>query len=66
MLGPGPVMDHIRQAESFVTVAAGGPARALDLGAGAGVPGLVLAVWWPSSAWVLLEGSRRRVALLEA
>jgi 16S rRNA (guanine527-N7)-methyltransferase len=42
------------------------PASALDLGTGAGVPGLVLALRWPDSAWVLLDGSRRRTAVLEA
>ncbi|HZQ27155.1 MAG TPA: RsmG family class I SAM-dependent methyltransferase [Acidimicrobiales bacterium] len=42
------------------------PVSALDLGTGAGVPGLVLALRWPDSAWVLLDGSRRRTALLEA
>jgi 16S rRNA (guanine527-N7)-methyltransferase len=41
------------------------PVRALDLGSGAGVPGLVLALHWPDSTWVLLDANRRRVAFLE-
>ena len=43
------------------------PSRALDLGSGAGVPGLVLAVHWPESSWVLLDaGERRTLALRSA
>jgi 16S rRNA (guanine527-N7)-methyltransferase len=41
------------------------PSHALDLGSGAGLPGLVLALRWPASTWVLLDSSRRRVAFLE-
>ena len=41
------------------------PRRALDLGSGAGVPGLPLALLWGDSEWVLLDGSTRRCRLLE-
>jgi 16S rRNA (guanine527-N7)-methyltransferase len=37
----------------------------LDLGSGAGVPGLVLADAWPESTGVLLDSNRRRCALLD-
>ena len=37
----------------------------VDLGSGAGVPGLVLANSWAGSRWVLLESSTRRAAWLE-
>jgi 16S rRNA (guanine527-N7)-methyltransferase len=40
------------------------PARFCDLGAGGGVPGLVLAVQWPSSRFVLLDSSVRRCEFL--
>ena len=40
------------------------PERALDLGSGAGLPGLVLAVQWRGSKWVLLDASQRRTAYL--
>jgi 16S rRNA (guanine527-N7)-methyltransferase len=37
----------------------------LDLGSGAGVPGLILACSWPEAQAVLLDSSRRRCVLLE-
>jgi 16S rRNA (guanine527-N7)-methyltransferase len=37
---------------------------AIDLGSGAGVPGLILATLWPASHWVLLDGSQTRAAWL--
>jgi len=40
------------------------PARALDLGSGAGVPGLVLALHWPESRWILLDAGVRRATVL--
>jgi 16S rRNA (guanine527-N7)-methyltransferase len=41
------------------------PVRAVDLGSGAGIPGLALAGIWPESAWVLVDAAQRRVHLLE-
>jgi 16S rRNA (guanine527-N7)-methyltransferase len=66
-LGPGAVEDHITHALGFATAAVGpsGVRRALDLGAGGGVPGLVLAELWPDVAWVLLDANERRTAFLE-
>jgi 16S rRNA (guanine527-N7)-methyltransferase len=63
-LGPGPVADHLRHAEGFVA-ATTAPGQALDLGSGAGVPGLALAMLWPDSHWILLDANERRGALLE-
>ena len=65
LLGPGPAETHVRHALGFAE-AAGGPPEglALDLGSGGGIPGLVLAVEWPSSRWVLLDGRARSTRFL--
>jgi 16S rRNA (guanine527-N7)-methyltransferase len=58
------VGDHLRHAEAFAA-AVPAPQLALDLGSGAGVPGLALAATWPTSHWVLLDANARRGAFLE-
>jgi 16S rRNA (guanine527-N7)-methyltransferase len=65
-LGPGPAAGHVHHA--WPLVAALPPAgRIVDLGAGGGVPGLVLAVAIPGTEWALVESQQRRAAwLLEA
>ncbi len=68
-LGPARVADHISHslafAEAFASVAA--PVRAADLGAGGGIPGLVLAqLVWPATAWTLVEARRLRAEFLRA
>jgi 16S rRNA (guanine527-N7)-methyltransferase len=65
-LGPGPVGDHVSRALDLGRGAARPPARAVDLGSGGGVPGLPLALAWPASSWVLLDGSTRRAEFLAA
>lgn len=67
-LGPGPVEAHIEHALAYTAALEADPSRALDLGAGGGVPGLVLAALaWPATSWCLLEANQRRAAfLLEA
>jgi 16S rRNA (guanine527-N7)-methyltransferase len=65
LLGPGPVERHVEHAARFVDRCPRPPAFALDLGTGAGVPGLVLALAWPASRWVLLDASERRTAFLD-
>lgn len=66
VLGPGPVLDHVEHAAGFVegleSVAAGG--LVIDLGSGAGVPGLVVAEARPDLRVVLLDSLERRCALL--
>lgn len=72
LLGPGPVDAHVRHAAPVVTildqVAEGSdpPARALDLGSGGGVPGLVLAVARPAWRWTLLDAQQKRADVLIA
>jgi 16S rRNA (guanine527-N7)-methyltransferase len=62
LLGPGPVEDHVAQALAFGAVVATPPVRFADLGSGAGVPGLVLALLaWPASQAVLIESQHRRI-----
>jgi 16S rRNA (guanine527-N7)-methyltransferase len=59
------VEEQIEHALGFARAIEAVPwSRALDLGSGGGVPGLVLAVAHPSSTWVLLDGQARRVAFL--
>lgn len=56
--------EHVTHAARFAAAAPDPPADALDLGAGGGVPGLVLARTWPASRWVLLDVHLRRTAFL--
>ena len=63
-LGPGPVNEHLEHAKGFLA-AVDAPSRALDLGSGAGIPGLALALTWAASTWVLLDAGARRAAHLE-
>lgn len=64
-LGPGPVDAHIEHARGFARAWNGTPpARFVDLGSGGGVPGLVLAMVWPTAAGVLLDANDRRTEFL--
>jgi len=63
-LGPGPVERHVEHAAAFAAAVVAPPVRALDLGAGGGVPGLVLARRWPDSGWTLLDAQARRCTFL--
>ena len=42
------------------------PRRAVDLGSGGGVPGLVLALARPDVAWTLVDSARRKAAILRS
>jgi 16S rRNA (guanine527-N7)-methyltransferase len=60
-IGPGALEAHLAHAHAFFggpTPPAGG--RCIDLGSGAGLPGLVLAVAYPESRWVLVDARRAR------
>ncbi len=64
-LGPGPVEAHLDHARAFAVAVPGAPRRALDLGAGGGLPGLVLAVeHWPETEWVFLDAQQKRTDFL--
>lgn len=64
VVGPGDPGTHLRLAEGLARQLA--PATAgMDLGSGAGIPGLALAGLWPHSTWVLVDAAKRRVLLLE-
>jgi 16S rRNA (guanine527-N7)-methyltransferase len=65
-VGPGPLEPHLAHAAAMAeAVEPDLPDRALDLGSGAGLPGLVLARRWPTTSWVLLDANERRCAFLE-
>lgn len=66
MLGPGPVEAHLEHAESMAAAIEpefGG--CFLDLGSGAGVPGLILLEVWPRASGVLLDTRRHRCRYLD-
>ncbi len=64
-LGPGPVEAHIPHALAFASGSHPDPARALDLGAGGGLPGLVLAASvWPTTDWTFVDANLRRTEFL--
>lgn len=64
-LGPAPVEDQLSHAAAFAEAVPDPPVRALDLGAGGGLPGLVLAATvWPLTRWCLLDARARRTAFL--
>ena len=64
-LGPGPVEAHIAHALDFACLLPATAARALDLGSGGGVPGLVLLAALPDIEMVLLDANQRRTQFLD-
>ena len=64
-LGPGPVTFHVEHARAYLPLLDGVAGAALDLGAGGGVPGLVLAAERPDLSWTFLDGMHKRTAFLE-
>lgn len=67
-LGPGDLQPQLDHASGFADAAGAllgsPPSTVLDLGSGGGLPGLVLAVRWPTTDLVLLEAGERRSAFL--
>lgn len=66
LLGPAPLATHRAHSRAFASALGVVPTRAVDLGSGGGVPGLVLAAeCWAATEVVLLDASQRRCTLLE-
>jgi len=72
ILDPGEmVVDHVLDSLALAAVAArfgrplGGGAACVDVGTGAGFPGIPLAVAFPASRWLLVESEGRKVEWLE-
>lgn len=64
-LGPGPVEGQLDHALDFARLVRHySPARALDLGSGGGLPGLVVFAAVPSCSGVLMDSQARRTAFL--
>jgi 16S rRNA (guanine527-N7)-methyltransferase len=64
-LGPGPVADQLARSLAFASVIGEAPnGLAVDVGSGGGLPGLVLAVLWPMSEWLLVDSNGRRAGWL--
>lgn len=63
-VGPGPVEQQIALARSLVPLLEDAD-RGVDLGTGAGLPGLILAGERPHMAWRLVDAAQRRVRLVD-
>jgi 16S rRNA (guanine527-N7)-methyltransferase len=64
-LGPEPVRRHLDHSLALAQLVGAPPPCFVDLGSGAGVPGLVLAMVWEHAEAVLIDANRRRCAALE-
>jgi 16S rRNA (guanine527-N7)-methyltransferase len=65
LLGPGPVERQHEHALDLARAIGTRSDRVLDLGSGAGLPGLVLFDRWSSASGVLLDAQRRRCDFLD-
>ena len=63
-LGPGPVTFHVEHARAYLPAIEPLTGDALDLGAGGGIPGLVLAAERPDVRWTFLDSRAKRTAFL--
>jgi 16S rRNA (guanine527-N7)-methyltransferase len=64
-LGSRPIVEVIEHARAFVAAIDGRTGRLIDLGSGAGVPGLVIALARPDLELVLLDRRQKRTDVLE-
>jgi 16S rRNA (guanine527-N7)-methyltransferase len=58
------VEDHVEHARAMARAIGRAPTSFLDLGTGAGIPGLVLAWEWPTAHATLLDSRQRPAAFL--
>ncbi len=65
MLGPGPVVAHIDHAWGLAGLLGAFDETFVDLGSGAGVPGLALLIAWPEARALLVESQQQRARFLE-
>lgn len=67
LVGPAPLASHLDNARGFAEVI--GPSavgRNADIGTGAGLPGLLLALSAPGSEWVLVDSHHRAAEFVES
>jgi 16S rRNA (guanine527-N7)-methyltransferase len=55
------VLDSLNPVSLFVNP----PRTALDVGSGAGFPGIPLAIVWPTTRWFLVESREKKAGFLE-
>jgi len=55
---------YLDAVEGLIATQTAAPDSALDVGSGAGWPGLVAAAWWPTVPVTLLDASRKRCSFL--
>lgn len=60
-LGPAPVEQHIAHSRRLAEALAPPPEWFVDLGTGAGIPGLVLLLAWPEARAVFVDASTARM-----
>jgi 16S rRNA (guanine527-N7)-methyltransferase len=60
-LGPGPIEDHVARSRRFGQAVRTPVGTAVDLGAGGGVPGLVLAFDGVGDRWLLVDRRTTRI-----
>ncbi|MGC8463291.1 MAG: 16S rRNA (guanine(527)-N(7))-methyltransferase RsmG [Acidimicrobiales bacterium] len=67
-IGEASLDDHLAHAAGFAAVVehltGGPPGLVADLGSGGGLPALVLAEWWLTTQFVLIESQQRRAEFL--
>lgn len=63
-VGPGDLEAHVTHARRLVEYIEADARVGLDLGSGAGIPGLALAGLRPDMAWILVDAALRRTRIL--
>ena len=59
------VSKHLLDAMTYLPLWAKPPKRMLDVGSGAGIPGLVLAILWPTTTITLVESITKKCTFLQ-